>query len=535
MKKESFLTKFFWWCSGAESEILRQLPTERQKYSLIGATVFQTALFSGIAGTYAFLSVFNNIFIGFSFGIMWGVLIFTLNKYIISINTRSTSFRKTVISFIPGILLSTIISLTISRPLSLILFKKEINYEYLRMARESIFSDTSVYGIQLVSIKQRIDSLESRLQAKNYELSRRENDYMNEFSGTRGSQIAGDGRIVAFKRMQYETAKREYEDFRGKCDSSIAILNVRASNIIKAQISDERQLTSTTSFISKLSVLAHLKKRDPTINLLDLFISLIILLISLIPILTQILVRKGPYNAVAEIRERMHLSGPITSRNELEHRSERIDAEIEGLKERFKDIDPKIVDKMLEQKLDQTNLSPLDFNFQFYFQQIVESFVDESAKSEKKAKEFFRLGIIISIMGIVSAIALLLFWLDYFKGNKFEMTQIFEVVSGTIVVMLIEFLGAWFLKQYKTLSSRSLHILKSKAVLDRLFLSYLAIGEFTTTNTREQYLTQFLMTLDKDLLFPLEPLNNRNTSFMHEAISSISNLTDAIRGTVKAK
>jgi Domain of unknown function (DUF4407) len=54
------LTRFFWFCSGANTDILDDCPqSEQHKYVGIGATVFFTGLLASISGGYALFTVFN--------------------------------------------------------------------------------------------------------------------------------------------------------------------------------------------------------------------------------------------------------------------------------------------------------------------------------------------------------------------------------------------------------------------------------------------------------------------------------------------
>jgi hypothetical protein len=56
------LKSFFWMCSGADTELLRDCPGfEQIKYAGVGGTVFFTALMAFIAGSYALHTVFESI------------------------------------------------------------------------------------------------------------------------------------------------------------------------------------------------------------------------------------------------------------------------------------------------------------------------------------------------------------------------------------------------------------------------------------------------------------------------------------------
>jgi len=85
------MKRFFWFCSGADLSILRtwDCSTEHNTYAGIGATIFLTAVLASISGGYALWTVFQSYPSSISFGILWGILIFNLDRYIVmSIHKR---------------------------------------------------------------------------------------------------------------------------------------------------------------------------------------------------------------------------------------------------------------------------------------------------------------------------------------------------------------------------------------------------------------------------------------------------------------
>ena len=66
------IKNFFWWCSGANNQLLTETRTESSKYVGIGATVFFTGVFAALAGAYALNMVFDNYIIAAIFGLVWG-------------------------------------------------------------------------------------------------------------------------------------------------------------------------------------------------------------------------------------------------------------------------------------------------------------------------------------------------------------------------------------------------------------------------------------------------------------------------------
>ena len=87
------LKRFFILCSGVDTDIVNGCSNgEQNKYAGIGATVFFTAVMAFIASSYALYTVFDNPFIAMGFGLIWGLLIFNLDRFIVSTIKKRDSF-----------------------------------------------------------------------------------------------------------------------------------------------------------------------------------------------------------------------------------------------------------------------------------------------------------------------------------------------------------------------------------------------------------------------------------------------------------
>jgi len=138
IKKQSIMLKqFFILCSGADTDILDECSIgEQNKYAGIGATVFFTAVMATIAASYALYTVFDNLYSAIFFGLIWGLLIFNLDRYIVSTIKKSDNFIDEILQATPRILLAVIIAVVISKPLELKIFEKEINQVLLEQKNE---------------------------------------------------------------------------------------------------------------------------------------------------------------------------------------------------------------------------------------------------------------------------------------------------------------------------------------------------------------------------------------------------------------
>lgn len=179
------LTQFFWWCSGAYQSALAKYPAEHNKYVGIGATIFFTGLFAALSGGYALYFVFSGDSgaVGYAvlFGLLWGLAIFNMDRYIVSSINKNASGFKQFLQATPRILLAVLIGIVIARPLEIKVFDKEIRDQlrvtYLDRQRTSIDTLNRVfdnkYEVELAKIaelKTERDTLNAAIKADRVKL-----------------------------------------------------------------------------------------------------------------------------------------------------------------------------------------------------------------------------------------------------------------------------------------------------------------------------------------------------------------------------
>src|SRR5688572_16203399 len=131
------VTSLFLQASGADLKILEQCPSEKSKYTGIGATIFFTGLFAAMAAAYALFTVFDSYWISIGLGILWGLMIFNLDRYIVSSMRKEARFSREFLTAFPRIVLALVISLVIAKPLELKIFAKEIEPELVVMEQQT--------------------------------------------------------------------------------------------------------------------------------------------------------------------------------------------------------------------------------------------------------------------------------------------------------------------------------------------------------------------------------------------------------------
>ena len=170
------LKQFFIICSGADTDILKSCSTgEQNKFAGIGATVFFTAVMAAIASSYALYTVFDNLFTAIFFGLIWGLLIFNLDRYIVSTIKKRDSSIDEILQAMPRILLAIIIAVVISKPLELKIFEKEINQVLLEQKNELTLANQNQIAEQytpaITTLENDITALQSQIDAKEIEVN----------------------------------------------------------------------------------------------------------------------------------------------------------------------------------------------------------------------------------------------------------------------------------------------------------------------------------------------------------------------------
>lgn len=135
-EKPGKVKRFFFACAGAYMKILDACPSEHTKYVGIGATIFLTACLAVISGSFAINTLIDNPIISFFFGLLWGALIFNLDRYIVSSIRKEGKIWHELGLAMPRLLLAILISVVITKPIEVELFRNQINSSLLEFTSQ---------------------------------------------------------------------------------------------------------------------------------------------------------------------------------------------------------------------------------------------------------------------------------------------------------------------------------------------------------------------------------------------------------------
>ena len=119
-KKPVEKNNFLWWCAGAHEKLLKQFPSEHSKYSGLGAVLLATFVLATLSAGYAIYTVFGNWLWTIGFAVIWGLIIFNFDRFLVSTMRKyGVSRRKQIMMAIPRLFLALLIGVVIARPLEM--------------------------------------------------------------------------------------------------------------------------------------------------------------------------------------------------------------------------------------------------------------------------------------------------------------------------------------------------------------------------------------------------------------------------------
>lgn len=300
------LKQFFITCSGVDKDLVYSCSNgEQNKYAGIGATVFFTALMAWIAASYALYTVFDNVYLATFFGLVWGFLIFNLDRFIVSTIRKRDRIGQEFVQATPRIILAMIIAIVISKPLEIKIFQKEIDTVLLKEKNELAMANkkqvANYFQGDLAKNKAETDSLKSAITKKEKEVNDLYSTYITEAEGTKGTMKLGKGPVYAEKRIKHDAALAELDALRKANTAKIAAKEKQGETL---QADLDKKVSQTQPIIDSFDgLMARINALNKLPWLPSFFIMLLFLAIETSPIIAKLLSPKGEYDFKLEDAE----------------------------------------------------------------------------------------------------------------------------------------------------------------------------------------------------------------------------------------
>lgn len=305
-KSSIMLKQFFILCSGADRDLLEGCSEgEQTKYVGIGATVFFTAVMAFLASAYALFTVFDSIYPALIFGFVWSLLIFNLDRFIVSTIKKRDRFMDEFLQATPRIALAIIIAIVISKPLEIKIFEKEINTVLLKEKNEMELANKKQIGTyfktDLDKNKAEIAALKADIVKKEKEVNALYSTYITEAEGTTGTKKLGKGPVYKEKREKHDASLKEFETLKTINEAKIA---EKEKAGVQLQADLDKKVSQTQPIIEGFDgLMARINALNKLPWLPSFFIMLLFLAIETSPIIAKLLAPKGEFDFKQEEAE----------------------------------------------------------------------------------------------------------------------------------------------------------------------------------------------------------------------------------------
>lgn len=303
--KKKTESNFFWWCAGAHQQLLKKFPSEHSKYAGLGGVLLATFVLASISAGYAIHSVFGNWMWTIAFALIWGMIIFNFDRFLVSTMRKyGVSKRKQMWMAVPRLALALLIGLTIARPLELKIFEKEVNVKMVENLHKKIQLNDSLLARENTALIRTAEEERNRLTTRKLaiedSLHRLQSGYIQEADGTGGSGRRGIENLTRLKMNAYQQATQAYQPELALLSNQIAGQDTILANT-RADMQEKRKQYEITAmanmgFLERNKALADLENEESSVWWTSLLISLLIILIEIGPVLSKLIMPIGPYD-----------------------------------------------------------------------------------------------------------------------------------------------------------------------------------------------------------------------------------------------
>lgn len=324
LPKSTAVMRFLWKAAGGDRYLLeRATYSDQIKYMCLGGIVFATGAMAGLAGGYAFYTIFEprgsaieystsitTSLLSIVFGVIWGLIIFNIDRFIVTSTGKGDGTEAItwdeLKSAIPRIIMGAIIAFTISKPVEIRMFKTEIDIKL----REKQLEQQATYQAKVdKTFEDREKLLEvdmGKLIAERKSLIERvtkaEKEYTDQLQGRTGA--AGNGPLSKALKSQLDALNNELERFDISNKKQFDELKQKQEKL-RAEKETERSKNETVA--NGLDGLLERIKISHEVagGMITIFITLLFMAIELTPVFFKLMLIKTPYDYLTENRDEL--------------------------------------------------------------------------------------------------------------------------------------------------------------------------------------------------------------------------------------
>lgn len=305
-----FIYRFLIWCSGSNPDILENKArfsdkfvcgrSEQIKHAWTGALVLIPPLLAFCGMLYAASTLDISKEMVLFIACIWGIIIFILERYIVTSFRKSNSVKKDLLSvtFMIRMIFSIGVGFTIADPLIHGIFKESIDKKLIEMNQSEIDLISQEAYVLTEQQELKKEKLDIELKEKDELIAQFDKMLSDEIDGLvgRSSGISGDGPSAKEKRRIRNRMLFE----RGELVANIDIEKARIDSVItQIEINRNQQIQNrkfSHDYLAQRHALSVLANENADIWWVRLFLTVFLIFIDVCCILYKAASSKGPYD-----------------------------------------------------------------------------------------------------------------------------------------------------------------------------------------------------------------------------------------------
>ena len=305
----SAFTRFLWWLSTAESDLLKECTSDRNRYAITGLTVLCTWLFATLAWTYFFSTVVSSLIAAILLGLVMGFIILCIDRALIKgINAGN---RTKIIPLLFRAALAITIGTFMAQPALLYLFDKEVhmqisldNEQKKQLKAQQL---DSLYAARKNEMLREKALLETRLNERYAGVSAAREAFIAETDGTGGSGKIGLKDIAKAKQNEYTKLDQEYTTLQASLRPRLTFLDSSLNAIETAKQAELAQFNQLLNdgFLVRIEALQHLVENNSAMAFRYYLLVVLLVLIELMPVIAKSILPSGAYDEKVRLIETM--------------------------------------------------------------------------------------------------------------------------------------------------------------------------------------------------------------------------------------
>ncbi|MFL6215688.1 MAG: DUF4407 domain-containing protein [Blastocatellia bacterium] len=295
----------FRWCAGTDEQALQDCPQSQYiKQAGYGSLVLIPTVLAFISMSYTISTLTPDKYKYFGIAVVWSLIVFTFDRFIISTFRKAESSRKEILSgaFLGRLSLAVVVGIIIAHPLVMFIFQPSVSarMEQIRQReRQAIYdryeNEIKEYEQQKTSTTQAMSVEEAAKDAKRAELYGQFSQALRLHRRRWGALML---RQAADKLTEEKKVRmQQFNDDKEKIDNKIAELKETRDRGVLAY---NQATGQATDYLARERALSELMAENRTVFLTNWFIILLFVVLDVLPITFKVLTKKEAYDVLVE-------------------------------------------------------------------------------------------------------------------------------------------------------------------------------------------------------------------------------------------